>query len=617
MQGRPWGIAVTAAALVCTLAALTRSAGAPTTDAVAHALQALAGAVVWLVAATGAGGALVQRFAPSLLGHDDGLVHAVVWGIGAWGLLCLALLPLGGGGLVGMAACAAVLAAGWLVRPAVRWPELPAAAWLALVAVAMVFAVDALAPPVDTDEIYYHLAIPRNLVAWGAVEGGPLTPNASRPLALHLPWAMIMATAGDSGVRLFNGALACVVLVGTWLVARRCSDRPAVAALACALLVGSWSFVQEGGAAANNLPTALAVLSALLAALGAEASGLAVAAGVALGFKYTAAAPLVGVFLVARLPMRTRVAAGLFALAMIAPWWLRNVLGGLHPLFPFAGWGSDLVFQYLDKYGMGRDLEAFALLPWNVTMRAQPDSFAFLGRLHPAFLLLFPLGLVVAAVQRGPLGRLAIVAALSAAAWAAGPHWIRYLLPALPILAVIAAASLPSGRLPVVGIAMLMLSGLPANWAPLVERTADHLPVAMGHETRDAFLERHVDAWPAVRWANEKLPPDAKVAFLFEWSAYLVERPSVLASVEDHTPARHFLLTYGEASLGELRARGVTHVITSGVAFLDKVYPFVPPDELKRDFHAPKELLDRLLLHEAQLVFQEGRTRIYRLPPEG
>ena len=160
---------------------------------------------------------------------------------------------------------------------------------------------------------------------------------------------------------------------------------------------------------------------------------------------------------------------------------------------------------------------------------------------------------------------------------------------------------------------MAWLAGLPANVGPVWTRTADRLPAALGTESADDYYARTYAPWTAVSWMNRHLPEGAKVACLFDWSSYLVDRPVVLGSVEDHVPSRHFLLEHGDRSLEALRAAGVTHVLVRKARFLRKLYPFLDESRLEADFDAPAALLDELLLMDATLVFAEGGSRVYRL----
>jgi hypothetical protein len=367
------------------------------------------------------------------------------------------------------------------------------------------------------------------------------------------------------------------------------------------------------------MPAALAVLAALDAGLRGRAAGLALASGAALGAKYTAGGAVAGVFLAARLPLRLRVLAGLGALGLVTPWWVRNALSGVHPLFPFAGWSDLFPFQYLEKYGAGRGPLALLLLPWNAVMSAEITSFRFLGRLTPALLALVPAALWAA--WRGTAARRLLIAALAVVLfWASGPHLLRFLLPGLPLLALAAGAGAARlveaggpGRLALGGVIFAGLAGLPANLGPVLSHVGDRTEAALGTESRDAFYTRTLPPWPAVRWANAHLPADAHVAVLYTWHGYLLERRTRLGSVEDHIPVRHWQLTHGEQSLRRLQEEGITHVLIGRQRFLKKAYPFVDPADLEALFHAPTAAWEEQLLMQGTLLFEEGGTRVYAL----
>ncbi len=617
--------AVALVAVAVALAVLPVDPVSPLRPAAALAgAQAAGVALLWLFAALGAGQALVLWLVPALVDRPGCWLHSAAAGLLLWGLGGLGLAAVGGlqtGPIVGLGL---LLETGWLRGPRPLRPTLPApAALLSGLALAL-GAATALAPAVGTDELYQHLALPDRMLRAGGLVGGVLHPDGSRPMLLHLPLSMLLATGGSSALRLALAVAGAGLIAATGAVADE--ERPGAGPWAMLALVASWTVLQELGLAANNLPAALLVLAATHAALRGHAPLLAVAAGAALGVKYTAAGGLVGAGLAARMPWRRRIGAAAVAALLVAPWWLRNAAEGLHPLFPYAGWQavapatdlSTLRFFYLEKYGAGRDALSMLMLPWNAVMTADPGSFRFLGRLSPVWLPLGAAGLLAGLLVPARRPWL-LAAATGALAWAAGPHWLRHLLPVLPVLAVAgatAAQSLaPSGRLVPAALGLCLLAGVPANLFPAVERLADRLPAATGREAPDALGARHHVSWEAAAWARAHLPADARVALLFDWSSALIGRETVLGSVEDHVPTRFWLLTHGETSLDALQEAGVTHLFVGRAGFLARQYPFVPPAAFRAQLLQPIEDLDELLLMQATLVHEARGTRVYRLPP--
>jgi hypothetical protein len=580
------------------------------------ALQTLVGLVAASVAAlacTGAGGALLARLSPPALDDELGWLRSLAVGLVLWGLLSWpAAALLGVHSWVGVALLAA-LAAGWLLRPPVRALHVG----LPPLALGLAFLVPALlclnTPITDTDELYYHLALPVRMLEEGALLGGAWMPNGSRPLALHLPYTWLLALGGIAAPRAFHLLLGGALLLGVHRIAAR---RWGVIAgiTAPALLLGSTSFLSDLG------------LATVEAALAGWLPVLALAAGGALAIKYTSAAALVPLFALlglgrwrppegARVRLGGLLLTGLAALAVVAPWWLRNLMEGLHPLFPFSGWqdAGPFVFQFSEKYGMGQGWLDTLLLPWNLTVHAEHDSMVFLGRVNPAFLALAPAACWAAYRDRAVRLLLGTVA-LGLLLWSLGTQWLRYLLPLFPLLALACAAGL--ARLPkFVHVAALLcwLVGLPANLRPVLSEAAERAPVALGIEEPEAYLARQIDAWPAVRWVNRYSPQDARVALLFGWYGAQLERPWLLGSVEDHVPTRHLLALHGDGVLEALREAGATHVLTSRIRFLHKSYPFLDDQAFEEQFVRPEQRLQQALDQGAVLMFQHGRHAVYEL----
>jgi hypothetical protein len=612
------------AALALALAALASGAGGASPEAALRALRGLAGAALVGGGMAATGGALLNALEP---GRPAPLAAAWALGGAALGtaLLIPAMLGLAWPGAVAPGIAALAL----LRRPQIAWPTAPAAAWIAGLALLAPGLLDALAPPVDTDEIYYHLALPAMWLREGALPGGVWVPDGSRPLSVQLVSAAALQLGGEPGPKL----LAWLGAIALALAVREIGERrlrPGAGDLAALLLLGSYSALRESGLAYNNLPAALCVAWALDAALSqgesqGEAPGerrgwrMALFAGAALATKYTAAAPVVGIYLLWWRRRGLRAVGALAALTAAAlawcvPWWLRNIAAGLHPLFPYAGWPAldGFQFMYLEKYGAGRALPDLLALPWRVTVDADPAGYSFLGRITPAGLACLPAALWAGLRGRAPVVGVAVVAAV---AWAAGVHSLRLLLPAAAPLALAGAAGwalLPRWGRAAVGAVWLL--GLPANLGPWLADVADRAPAAVGAEPREDLLARRIRSWPAVAWINEYTPEDARVALLFTWPRYHLERPVLLGSVEDHVPTRYLIADRGPEALAALRAEGVTYVVAHSRPFIRKTYRFLDDAAWRAQFEAPVDALSELLLAEGVLVYESGRVGVWRLP---
>ncbi len=572
-----------------------------------HALRGLVGALTVALSAGGVGAALLRR--------TDAL-KAVALGLGVLGttLLPISLLdqPLV---LIGVG-CAGAL--GWLARPDLRRAETPAHVWALLLPAAILGGLVALAPPVDTDEVYQHLALPRQILAWG-VDPGPLQPNAGRPHPLHMVYAVALGLGGTAGPKLLHLGLSLALLHRVEAIARRHAGVSG-GLVALLSLLGSYTLLRELGLAYNNLPAALFGLLAVEAALDDKKWQLAAFAGLALATKYTAAPVVLGAYLLYWRP-RPRALGELAlltgaALLWLLPWWANNLFHGQHPLFPYAGWeaAGRFEFVYTERYGMGRGPLDLLLLPWNATVHAETTNYTFLGRISPLLLLSVPAA-IYAAVTRRPMARAFLaLSLLGGLGWAVGPHWLRYLLPCLPLLAV--TAGLGAACLPRWGVGVMVLAwlaGLPSNLGPHLATVSQAAPVAMGTEDPEAFRSRALPGYDAAVFVNEHLPQDAVVAVLNAWPLEPLERRFLLGSVEDHVPTRHLLYVDGEESLDRLREAGATHVLAGRVNFIHKSYPFLDAATFREQFEEPEGQLEELLLAEGVVLFESGRYSVWRL----
>jgi hypothetical protein len=275
------------------------------------------------------------------------------------------------------------------------------------------------------------------------------------------------------------------------------------------------------------------------------------------------------------------------------PWYVRAWYYTGNPLFPMfydllaragvplARW--DAVAQRawsaaMNRYGDERSPLALLLVPWRATWA----SVRYAGSIGPAWLLFLPL---LPLVRRRLDRRVRLVALLGVAflvLWMT-PYsslQVRYLVPVVPLLAVTVAgvaralgallrdAQWPAARRAAsAGLAAVLLLNLPLfnwlndarqGWIPTTLHT--HRAVA-GLVNRDRYLQRRLEVYPAVAWANRHLPESARIVSFGE-AAHFHARAELLndfsACVTDAAwapPGRE------EGAWRELRAAGVTHVL--------------------------------------------------------
>ena len=542
---------------------------------------------------------------------DLTLLGAAAWSL-AWFLLGtvylyrvpVAVIAL----LAGLGLAAAALARD---RPSAR--AIGRAAWsaaLALVVTTQALAlVAALAPPTAKDTVLYHFALPRAyIVAGGGVEV-PYNIAGYSPLGveLHAVWAMLLgapmsARAGEAaaGATFFLFAPLLVMVVHGWARERGLDRAGAVAAA----LIVAWVPTAYDVAASAYVDLALAAYTALaVRAFGRWWTTLdarhlvwiTVGIGGALSIKLSAAFVILPLALLALLralgPASGRsgpaiAGSALIALgagvALAAPWYTRNWIRTGSPLFPFylgiwpaqaPGWDlerSQLYETLFSLYGSAQGGLDYLLTPLRLAVAAQPDQPQFYdGVLGIA--VAFALPLLAWALWRRRLDvelRLALlVSACLFVFWLFSSQQLRYLLPALPGLAVaIAAAGATLGgtrgralRALILGAAAL---GVPVTLAWFL--TMDPVRVVLGGEDRPEFLRRRLDYYPYYEVVNRELPPTAKVWLInMRRDTYHLERPYFSDFIfEDYTLTRYVRAAAGyEEIRARVRADGITHLL--------------------------------------------------------
>ena len=143
--------------------------------------------------------------------------------------------------------------------------------------------------------------------------------------------------------------------------------------------------------------------------------------------------------------------------------------------------------------------------------------------------------------------------------------------------------------------------GLPNNLSPFVQYQVD----------RSEGRLNPVGA-AATDWLNHHAT-DGTVAMFCLWTVANLDRPYVLASVEDHTPVRHWSLKHKEEAIRRLQEEGVRYVAFGPHTFYPSAYPFLSHTELQRDFVEPMTQLENQLLQHGRWIVRLDGVDIYRL----
>lgn len=454
-----------------------------------------------------------------------------------------------------------------------------ALSWMApvsLVVLGLMALVGALAPPSgwEWDSLSYQLAAPKAWVLAGRIHYLPYDHHSNFPFTWNMLYLWMLSSGSVAAAKLFHwmcGLLLCGLVA---VFARRhLRDGRLVAPTAALSFATLPIVVWESTTAYVDLATALFTwmsIHALVNAASDVESGRegwagslrwlvvsGVSMGFALGTKMTClvflAMGFAGIVLWQpvvrrRFEMRSLAHAMAWAglaLAVGAVWYVKTWIWTGNPVYPFFWslfggkfWNAENAAKYAAdqaSFGFGKGMAQLASAPWDITMERSlvPPGRGWVFTeyvdfgLSP-FLLAFLIPLPFLLRRRDPA---VVVTVLFGAgvllSWFVLMQQTRYLLPALPGLAVAAAAAWAQANAPVRKAGTVLL-GFCAIWAVVraFDIAGSAWGVVTGAEPQDRYLARRLGpVATAQRWINENSPKDAKVLLVDEPRGFYLDRP--------------------------------------------------------------------------------------------
>ncbi|MFH1314582.1 MAG: hypothetical protein ABIJ00_15350 [Candidatus Eisenbacteria bacterium] len=254
------------------------------------------------------------------------------------------------------------------------------------------------------------------------------------------------------------------------------------------------------------------------------------------------------------------------AILIASPWYIKSLVQTGNPVFPFLytifggknwdGEASATLRGALRVYGFGYGIKELIMAPWNITLRG--ESFDYGQLVGPLYLSFIPLSLLY--IRKSMVIRtLLIFCGLVFCVWFSQSQQIRFLLPVLPFLSVIAAwvivDLLGKGRFlkytvaVVVGLFLLFGTGLNLIY------NSQFLPVVFGLQPEDEFLAEKTWFYEDTKYINENIPEDSKVLADLRGTYYLDRDFVPWGYVEVGEDPR--------AALEALGRHGITHIFVA------------------------------------------------------
>ncbi|MEJ2211762.1 MAG: hypothetical protein P8129_22380 [Anaerolineae bacterium] len=639
-------------------------------DVAANLLTALA----VLAVATALGSRLTRR-----LGYRS-LLERVVFSAGlGLGIFSVVTFGLGLLGLFyGWLFWALLLGAGLLLAPelwrlgrALRqadWPR-PRGVWpiflsLFIGATLLLVLLLALTPPVEWDSLTYHLAGPERYLRAHRFTHEFDIYYLFFPSFTEMLFTLGMGLKSDIVARLLHFAYLGLTLgaVGAF-AARHWRDEGRRLGLVAAALflsiptavqIAAWSYVDlaltfysfAGLYALLNWPAWRPAAQAGSEEGGPGRGWLVLAglfAGASMSIKYTGAMNLLMLLAVLawwlirrRLTARRFLGAALLvgglAVAVAAPWYIKNTIVTGNPLYPLV-WGgrnwNEVSTRWLLVLGEEKSLLDLLAVPWTLTVLGTQGTLAYDATFSPIFLVLLPALLVIRRRARG-LGELLLAAAVGYVAWLASGavSYGRFVLQGRMVLPIFAPLSLLCAyALQGLGewtrstfslqrvLTMILALTLAFGWLNQALLTAglNPVPYLTGYKSRSQFQEQYISQkWhEAITYLNEELGPGDRVLFVWEPRSYGTLVPHEPDPLFDNVSQLVYRYGSAEAIAAGLRREGFSHLLVN-----EYIYPWIVSDyPLTAEEQAVWEEFEDTYLTPEALVYTDGEyLALYRLP---
>ncbi|MBS1717216.1 MAG: glycosyltransferase family 39 protein [Armatimonadetes bacterium] len=565
------------------------------------------GALITFIFAKGIS-ALGRSFVKARWSTGDGVSDWGVGGLVGLGLVGLMVLPIG------------LIPGGLKIVPALAWlpalyglfllsKEVPAyfkrkysieekclgATLLVSVLVALVMVLTP-SNTLDWDTLAYHLAVPKLWLTAGQIQYIPYIHHSNFPQTIDHLSLLGLAWGGESGAKAFQAVFFSLGLLSLFGLARANYGKAAAPWAALCLIAIPVALWESGTAyidVGNGLYAGLGMYFAARFIAKKDPKNLVLCGillGLAAGSKYTGLQTIGTTALVlfaagafagkAASGFRSAATVGVIALALCAPWYIKNVAFTGNPVYPFfyskiggKNWSDfnskiyteeQQTFGVARKEGGGHDLKQFGHAVLGLAY--QPGRYTNPDQLHGGGFPMGAVGFIPAAILllwliSGSLTALegAVIAnvLLSFVLWFFLSQQSRYVIGFSVPLCIIAGGATTRftiSRLVQGAIAIQAMASLYVVKTFVLDA---RLPVLLGKQSEQDYLNATARFYKNAQFINAN--KYGKVALFNEVFGYFLDVPYMWANPGHSTLIPYETLQTGPEFAASLRSLGITH----------------------------------------------------------
>jgi len=526
-----------------------------------------------------------------------------------------------------------------------------------------------LTPPISRDALIHHLAIPKLWLQHGSYYETPWAEYSYYPMYIDLFYLGCLYLKNDIAPKFIHLAFGLCTGCLIYFYLKEKFNRN-WALLGMIIFITTPIVIWLSTTAFVDLGMSFFTTGSVLALIkwrDSEYSQLkwflisSISMGIAIGSKYNALIAwfVVNMFLVLSFARDTNkqikaLQYGMlfFAITVLvaSPWYLKNYFYTENPFYPLFNGFFKLLHhppvqealrgQAIEKTGSisffkmrevmyGESFWETLLIPIRMFFQGQDNSYRyFQGSLNPILIIFLPFALLNKRNRRDKIFFVCFTAIFIFMAFFLTLKQVRYILPVIPFLSIIAVMGIKDVMDWLAGIKLfsslrfgekiksiaiilwfvIVTILLTFNFVYLKSRVnvIKPFPYVMGRESREAYLKRHVLHYDAVEYINDNLPIDAKVftMFLGRRGYYLNRNYKNEASFGMNT-IRHMVVSSANEDTFDnfVQSMSVTHILMRSDLFYKFLYDNFSKAEIKRLLELIDKRWEKLYDHNRYVVW--------------